>query len=103
MSNPDNGSYISRFLVKFVEITAAGLATAASGYMIAHLSATLSSSTPTTNNGAVVATPNFGDRAAEPAQPVTRSSADSGQQAIVPQLTAPADPPPITNRFASTP
>ena len=38
MSVPDDHSYFPRFLLKFVEIIAAGLATAASGYLIAHLS-----------------------------------------------------------------
>jgi hypothetical protein len=93
MSTPDNGSYISRFLVKFVEIIAAGLATAASGYLIAHLSATLSSSTPT-NTRAVVVTPNIGERAALPAQTSTLGSADNNQQPMLPQLTAPASPQP---------
>ncbi len=89
MSSPDNGSYISRFLVKFVEITAAGLATAASGYLIAHLSATLSSSAPT-NTRTVVVTPNLGERTALPAWTSTPGSADNNQQPILPQLTAPA-------------
>jgi hypothetical protein len=40
-------SYFSRFLVKFIEIIAAGLATAGSGYLIAHLSGALSSPAPT--------------------------------------------------------
>jgi hypothetical protein len=39
-------SVFSRFVVKFVEIIAAGLATAASGYLIAHLSGALSSPAP---------------------------------------------------------
>jgi hypothetical protein len=39
-------SYFSRFLVKFIEIVAAGLATAVSGYLIAHLSGALSSPAP---------------------------------------------------------
>jgi hypothetical protein len=37
-SVPGETSYFSRFAVKFVEIIAAGVATAVSGYMIAHLS-----------------------------------------------------------------
>jgi hypothetical protein len=41
-----NISVFSRFLVKFVEIIAAGLATAVSGYLIAHLSGALSSPVP---------------------------------------------------------
>jgi hypothetical protein len=36
MSVPVEVSYFSRFLVKFIEIVAAGLATAVSGYLIAH-------------------------------------------------------------------
>jgi hypothetical protein len=40
-------SYFSRFLVKFIEIIAAGLATAGSGYLIAHLSGALSYPAPT--------------------------------------------------------
>jgi len=39
-------SYFSRFLVKFIEIIAAGLATAVSGYLIAHLIGALSSPAP---------------------------------------------------------
>jgi hypothetical protein len=46
MSLSDDVSYFSRFWVKFVEIVAAGLATAVSGYLIAHLSGALSSPTP---------------------------------------------------------
>ncbi len=101
MSTSDNGSYISRFLVKFVEIIAAGLATAASGYLIAHLSATLSSSTPT-NAKAVVVTPNLGERAALPAQASTPGSADNNQQPILPQLTAPAGPQPASQQALTT-
>lgn len=95
MSTADNGSYISRFLVKFVEIIAAGLATAASGYLIAHLSATLTSSGPT-NDRAVVATPNLSERAAVPAQPAAASSAENSRQPIVPQLTATGSPQPAS-------
>ena len=46
MPAPDNVSYFSRFFLKFVEIIAAGLATAASGYLIAHLTGVLSSPGP---------------------------------------------------------
>jgi hypothetical protein len=37
MSVADDGSFFSRFTVKFVEITAAGIATAVSGFLIAHV------------------------------------------------------------------
>jgi hypothetical protein len=46
MPAPESGSYFSRFFLKFVEIIAAGLATAVSGYLIAHLSGVLSSPGP---------------------------------------------------------
>jgi len=46
MPAPESASYFSRFFVKFVEIIAAGLATAASGYLIAHLTGVLSSPGP---------------------------------------------------------
>ena len=39
-------SYFSRFFVKFVEVTAAGLATAISAYLLAHFGGLLSSPTP---------------------------------------------------------
>lgn len=42
------GSYFSRFFVKFVEIIAAGLATAVSGYLVAHLGGLLTSPVPAT-------------------------------------------------------
>src|SRR5690348_16394794 len=101
MSTPDNSSYISRFMVKFVEIIAAGLATAASGYLIAHLSASLSSPAPTTNTRAVVVTPNLEERAALPAQPGSRDSSGNGQQPTLPQLTAPGSPPPASPQAAT--
>jgi hypothetical protein len=46
MPAPESGSYFSRFFLKFVEIIAAGLATAVSGYLIAHLTGVLSSPGP---------------------------------------------------------
>jgi len=46
MPAPESGSYFSRFFLKFVEIIAAGLATAVSGYLIAHLTGVLSSPWP---------------------------------------------------------
>ncbi len=46
MSASAEVSYFSRFLVKFFEIVAAGLATAVSGYLIAHLSGALSFPAP---------------------------------------------------------
>ncbi len=54
---PGEGSYFSRLTLKFVEIVAAGVATAVSGYLVAHLSGYLSSPTPA---AAVLSAPNAG-------------------------------------------
>jgi hypothetical protein len=43
----DDVSYISRFALKFIEITAAGVATAVSGYLIAHVGGLLTSAAVT--------------------------------------------------------
>jgi hypothetical protein len=64
------GSYFSRFLMKFIEIIAAGLATAVSGYLIAHLSGALPSSPASTPTAAVdQVTPSISMRSSLPLQP----------------------------------
>jgi hypothetical protein len=45
MSGPGKVSFLSRFAVKFVEIVAAGIGTAVSGYLVAHVTGYLSSPT----------------------------------------------------------
>jgi hypothetical protein len=60
MSISTEVSYFSRFLVKFFEIIAAGLATAVSGYLIAHLSGALSSPAPIPAAAVNRVTPNTG-------------------------------------------
>ena len=74
----DEVSYFSRFTVKFVEIVAAGMATAVSGYLIAHLGGFWSSPTP----APVVAAP-------------------SASAASVNQPTPPSHPVPATSPVAS--
>ena len=69
-------SVLSRFLVKFVEIIAAGLATAASGYLIAHLSGALSSPVSGPAQAVIQAAPN----ASPPAQSPSPISGDLGEQ-----------------------
>src|SRR5215472_17574478 len=64
-----DASVFSRFVVKFVEIVAAGLATAVSGYLIAHLTGALSSPTPAPAR-TVVEEPAKSPVAARPASPV---------------------------------
>jgi hypothetical protein len=87
-------SVLSRFMVKFVEIIAAGLATAASGYLIAHLSGALSSPTSLPAQAVVQAAPN----ASPPAQSSSSISADVGEQhtatkqEFAPPLPQPARP-----------
>jgi hypothetical protein len=100
----DNASVLSRFLVKFAEIIAAGLATAVSGYLIAHLSGVLSSPVPAPASSPVPAparavieaVPN----ASPPAQPPSSISGDLSEQHTpakeaafpAPQVTRPATP-----------
>ena len=69
-------SVLSRFMVKFVEIIAAGLATAASGYLIAHLSGALSSSVSPPAQAVIQAAPN----ASPPAQSSSPIPGDVGEQ-----------------------
>jgi hypothetical protein len=93
MLAPHNVSYFSRFLLKFVEIIAAGLATAASGYLIAHLSGVLSSPPPAPAT-AVFPAPNESVLSglpappAQPASPASPSSPAPPAQPIAP-VTAP--------------
>jgi hypothetical protein len=77
----DDVPYFSRFVVKFIEIFAAGLATAVSGYMIAHLAGALSSSTPATVGTAVQDAPSAGAVSSlPPAKPSAPASAETNEQ-----------------------
>jgi len=93
---PDGGSYFSRFVVKFLEIFAAGLATAVSGYLIAHLSGAYSSSAPVSAPqpvGTIIqAAPAATVSGGPPAQP-TPVAADANEQRTAPQPQQEADPP----------
>jgi hypothetical protein len=75
MSAPDNTPYLSRFFLKFVEIIAAGLATAVAGYLIAHLSSILSSPAPAT--AVIQVSPSASTVSNLPAEPNTISNAPS--------------------------
>ena len=81
-------SYFSRFFVKFVEIIAAGLASAISAYLLAHF---VSSPTPPTVTAVQVA-PNASGVAAQPAPPAAAVAAsehhaaqDSPEAKLVPK------------------
>jgi len=78
----DDHSYFSRFLLKFVEITAAGLATAVSGYLIAHLSGALSSPAPAPAATVIQAVPTTS--VSLPSQPIPSISANSDEPRLVP-------------------
>jgi hypothetical protein len=85
MAVSDDVSYLSRFLVKFVEIIAVGLATAVSGYLIAHLSGALSSPTPAPPGAAVQVVPNPSTVSQSlPTQPIAPNSIDSNAQLLAP-------------------
>jgi hypothetical protein len=82
-------SVLSRFLVKFVEIIAAGLATAASGYLIAHLSGALSSPVSGPAQAVIQAAPT----AAPPAQSPSPISGDLGEQHTKQEAASPVTQP----------
>jgi hypothetical protein len=74
-------SVYSRFLLKFVEIIAAGLATAVSGYLIAHLSGVLSSPVSAPARAVIEESA----KAGPPAQPPSWISGDLIDQHTVPK------------------
>src|SRR5437588_11403131 len=81
MPAPDNVSYFSRFFLKFVEIIAAGLATAVSGYLIAHFSGVLSSPGPAPGASVIQAAP--------------RAFSSPPAQAIAPNASTSSTPIPV--------
>jgi hypothetical protein len=80
----DRGSYFSRFVIKFLEIFAAGLATAVSGYLIAQLSGAFPSSAPVPVGTVIQTTPSGTVSGSLPAQPAP-VSADANEQRPAPQ------------------
>jgi hypothetical protein len=94
MSASDDVPYFSRFVVKFIEILAAGLATAVSGYLIAHLAGAMSSSTPAAVGTAIQVAPSAsGVSSTLPDKPPAPASADASDQhpAPVQETNTPAD------------
>src|SRR6516225_1899224 len=77
MPAPDNVSYYSRFFLKFVEIIAAGLATAASGYLIAHLSGVLPSPGLAPGPAVILVAPNASTVSSPPAQAIAPNASTS--------------------------
>ena len=101
MSVPDDHSYFSRFLLKFIEIIAAGLATAVSGYLIAHLSGVLSSPAPAPAAAVIQAVPTAS--VLFPPQPIPPISANVNEPQLAPQelVTPPRAQP--ARKTANTP
>src|SRR5262249_5931237 len=96
-------SYFSRFFVKFVEIVAAGLATAVSGYLIAHLSGAFSPPTQAPSAAAIQSSPSAQAPSAAAsqsspnaqsvsAQPISPTSGDTNEQRVAPQQEANTPP-----------
>ena len=78
-------SYFSRFFVKFVEIVAAGLASAVSAYLLAHFGGVLlSSPTPASAPVAPIASEVAESRRAQPAPPAV-AAAPVNERRTVPQ------------------
>jgi hypothetical protein len=84
-------SYFSRFFVKFVEIIAAGLASAISAYLLAHFVSSPTPASPPTVTAVQVA-PNANGVAAQPAPPAAAAAAsehpapqDSPEAKLVPK------------------
>jgi hypothetical protein len=100
MSTPENVSYFGRFFLKFVEIVAAGLATAVSGYLIAHLSGVLPAAGPAPVAPVIQAAPSANTVSSGPAQASppdlktasTPISLDNGDQRLAPQLEPNSSP-----------
>jgi hypothetical protein len=88
---PGETSFISRFTLKFVEIVAAGVATAVSGYVVAHLSGFFPAPAPTivqvpTLQAAPQAAPSVNAAAGNRnAQPATSASIDTDARRLAPQ------------------
>jgi hypothetical protein len=82
MSVSEEVSYFSRFFVKFAEVIAVALATAVSGYLIAHLGGLWSSPAPAT----IQIAPSTSGVSAQPVPPV---SPDANGQRLAPPAAQP--------------
>src|SRR6476660_3493270 len=96
------GSYFSRFTVKFVEIVAAGMATAVSGYLIAHLGGFWSSPTPAPVVAAPSASAASVNQPTPPSHPVPATSPSSQPVQATPP-SQPVSPAPPVSADASEP
>lgn len=96
MSASDNTPYLSRFFLKFIEIIAAGLATAVTGYLIAHLSGALRSPSPAPTTTVIQVSPSANTVSNLPSEPNTSSAStisNAPSQPIAPNANIPSSPP----------
>jgi hypothetical protein len=96
MSASDNTPYLSRFFLKFIEIIAAGLATAVTGYLIAHLSGGLRSPSPAPTTTVIQVSPSANTVSNLPSEPNTSSAStisNAPSQPIAPNANIPSSPP----------
>jgi hypothetical protein len=106
----DDVSFFSRFTLKFAEITAAGVATAVSGYLIAHVGGLLSAPavTPVALPVAVQTAPMWSTVTGSlRAQPIAPVSADAGEERLapLPDIRSSTTPPerPVANAPQAAP
>jgi hypothetical protein len=95
MSASDNTPYLSRFFLKFIEIIAAGLATAVTGYLIAHLSGALRSPSPAPTTTVIQVSPSANTVSNLPSEPNTSSAStisNTPSQPIAPNANVPSSP-----------
>jgi hypothetical protein len=85
-------SYFSRFLVKFIEMIAAGLATAMCGYLIAHFNGAVSSPAPTPASAVNQVPPSTSMLSSLPLQPNPPVSFDTNKLPPAPQQEVNAPP-----------
>jgi hypothetical protein len=94
-------SYLSRFFVKFVEISAAGVATAVSGYVLAHFAGYMNNPQPVAlQSPAALQSPIAAPVTVPTATVATPAGVPSGVSSVPPAWPSPAAP---AQRAATTP
>lgn len=96
MSASDNTPYLSRFFLKFIEIIAAGLATAVTGYLIAHLSGALRSPSPAPTTTVMQVSPSANTVSNLPSEPNTSSASTISKAPSQPSSPAAQAIPPVS-------
>ena len=97
---PGEGSFLARFALKFAEVVAAGVATAVSGYVIAHLAAPMFSATAPTAAPRPAANITTNDGAPHP--PSKPDAAPVEPAAAVPAAPASSKIPPTKSKPVET-